>query len=1176
MTLVMLMLGQKALASPINLHQQADVLITYENTGKLYVIVDTLSVDYVVPIIEIETTIDFLSLKVATMKYATDLEKLKPLTLKSGDFTYTVFQTPLPLHLSSTVCSNFGLPPMSITDLPEYFRVPFSVVSLIFHFEILLSDGRLTCLTPTKVIQEPFCLDTLQNVTKSDHRFPTQQALKTYIMNNLTSTSLFLIQDQGTFRLSATPYGVSACLGEIPTNTSNSIKRLHDHFFSKLTEVFEHIFDIIETNAYRLTDTLLTIAAEEDSSFILTANISQINREIFNLLPTLLPAMTKPNYDQTHFDRFFAKYVNRSIDSEVDKLRASRTIIENLDDRKKSILYVSLVQFNLSVQKRLNTLCNVIRNVTSDGQVFPNTFLFASEQSSFSFRTYMQNILRISDDEILTNFFIIIQNQKNILLQNTASLLGLSYSPRHLTRAMLLTIQKEVPPKIDSILSIKNVKIKPKIGSYILEKKLTKSTQNSDTSNVYELTKLPSQSKPTRVKRSWGGFWGSTFALATQEEMNKIVIREMEMSHNEQVLGNSLMNVTITNAQIINSLKAVSGGVNKLISDEQTIFDQIDSIVTSEEQYLEGLNDLLNMIDQTTSLVSEYQLIQLQIQLLIHSVDKLKSLVTAMLTHTIDPSLIPTSIFESHLQDNLKTSMRLAKYQLKNSINGVVLNIQIPLLSNPYYMYTFNTIPFKLSDGWYFPVKPIDIAINSINEVIVTEEARNECIRVQDDIACNPKHVRIIKTAGLIQTKDKFVPKLKHNNLLCAVHILKNGSEPMACGIEIQSTLEYQMYVIKHNYLFLASPILDTLISQCTDKKVDSRQNIKIGLNKLSLIKNCHYETTQLVIYGVKSTSVAEKLTDFEEIDTVNDLSSMDLMLEKNIPAIGNLTVVREQLKKYNESISSNRKTVEELSKTLGLVEKIHQISEFDPGSLNFSQPMATSNVVTVIFWTLILLVLGLIIYGSYKKCPTKCTNCLVIPFIVLKHMCCVCVGVVQQAAKSTYVAAPQSEWETQQNNIRPTNERPIVRNAPADNPNVIHNYSFRETQFLQLNPLPLQWTIQAAAYEALSIQTAVAFSDTQTKRVKFDPISYTAMDMENNSLDYIPSPPASILDRYINMLKAMPSAATFTDNERIIRHKKFMFLTFNTESYTWFNTQTNSFITGIPNPAEFSTAKCY
>ena len=69
-----------------------DAIASAEIVGKLFIATDTLSIDYEVPISEIEETIDFLSLKVSSMQYASDLEKLRPITLKSGDFTYTVLQ----------------------------------------------------------------------------------------------------------------------------------------------------------------------------------------------------------------------------------------------------------------------------------------------------------------------------------------------------------------------------------------------------------------------------------------------------------------------------------------------------------------------------------------------------------------------------------------------------------------------------------------------------------------------------------------------------------------------------------------------------------------------------------------------------------------------------------------------------------------------------------------------------------------------------------------------------------------------------------------------------------------------------------------------------------------------------------------------------------------------------
>ncbi len=78
-------------------------LATSETIGKLYLKLDTLSVDYVVPISEIEETIDFLSLKVATMKYASSLEKLRPMTLMSGGIRRNNIY-----HVPSTHVSAYG------------------------------------------------------------------------------------------------------------------------------------------------------------------------------------------------------------------------------------------------------------------------------------------------------------------------------------------------------------------------------------------------------------------------------------------------------------------------------------------------------------------------------------------------------------------------------------------------------------------------------------------------------------------------------------------------------------------------------------------------------------------------------------------------------------------------------------------------------------------------------------------------------------------------------------------------------------------------------------------------------------------------------------------------------------------------------------------------------------
>ncbi len=104
--------------------------------------------------------------------------------------------------------------------------------------------------------------------------------------------------------------------------------------------------------------------------------------------------------------------------------------------------------------------------------------------------------------------------------------------------------------------------------------------------------------------------------------------------------------------------------------------------------------------------------------------------------------------------------------------------------------------------------------------------------------------------------------------------------------------------------------------------------------------------------------------------------------------------------------------------------------------------------------------------------------------------------------------------------------------------------------------------------YDALSIQSAVAVSKTETKRVRYDPISRIVTDMEMNRLEYVPKPPA-------NEAKSPPTE-TFTDNEGIIRHKTYMHLSYVPNSNMWVNLQTGQHLTGLASPKEYSTAVRY
>ena len=1140
--------------------------VSAQRQGRLFVVLDKLSIDYVVPLAEIEDTIDLLSLKVDTLQHATSLENLKPIRMSTGHLSCTYFRVPLPLHIAKTVCDNYGLKPLTITDITRHFYMPYP---LLFHLEIISSAGRLNCITPSKALSEQECLDDLELLTKLDKDFPQQQALKDYILKNISPKTAYITLAEDKFSVTDSYFGNTACMGEIPSATSESVKRLHEHFFSKLSEVFGHIFETIESVSYRLSETLLTLAAEEDDEEPSFINPTDVDREILDLIPTMLPNVATSDIEESGFDTTFSSLINQTHETELVNLKNSKRVPRTLGIRKKSILRASLAQFDSSVKRRLSNLKRSVSNNIDGSGLVPNTFFFAPDQTAYSFRLFVKSFIPVLNEDILTAALIIIQNQKDSLFKTIGPMLGIPYSSRHLTRAVfsakaridqtrlfkVLPINSLRPPKEPMVFTMETNRsnIEPTGGTH---KSLGMITANS-----------PTNKEVTRTKRSWGTFWGSALSLATQDDMDRILKHELDMADNDLKLSKAMSNITLTNSQLIASLKSVTSGVEKLVSEEKTIFSQIDSIMTTEERLLEQLNELVDTTDKTTTLVADYQLIQLQISLLIDMTNKIKSLVNSILTHSLDTTLIPLSIIKPHVSDNLRLTLQSAEYQLKYTPTGTVLNIKIPVLSHPYHVYKFTAVPWYSSEYKWLQFKaPPPMAINAIGEIIPVQNAEAGCSRLHKDYICDANNVFIYKAGALYDKGNAY------NDMQCALNILKLRSgnpQDLNCDSEWIPHLENQRYIIVGNKMTISSPINDSLISDCKDKPDNNRQNLYKGINVVTTKQNCHYETSQLVIHSSSIIHLNQQIADTDDIDTVNTLSLLEMLLQQDFPDTGKFPKLKEQLQKYNDSLGRNKMTVEELRKTMANIDRIYQISEFDPTTINFDHPFATSNMINIMFWIIIAALISSLVYSYYMKLPTHCTYCTVLPVRWLKRMCCVCLQVVQQTATNTYDAAAQNDAEAQDVQNLGAASAPI----PLD---VTNNHSYEVTQFLQHNPTPVQWVVQKGAYNAYVIQAVVKGSDSEVKCIRFNTITNNVTGLDNSPLNYIPSPPQLILDQYQAMLKYARPTVTFTDNEGTIRHKVFMHLTYDPSTSIWHNAQSGLAVTGIPNPQEYCREKCY
>jgi hypothetical protein len=129
-----------------------------------------------------------------------------------------------------------------------------------------------------------------------------------------------------------------------------------------------------------------------------------------------------------------------------------------------------------------------------------------------------------SQQTILTEFFLIIQNQKNTLYQNVAGMLNIHHVPNHLSRAAYSALDRARKDSLEALIPVESIKKplpKPKVSLKI--KMLAYNATNN--------APAPAQK---RGRRSWGGFWGAAFSLATEEQLNKALQKEVELADNTE------------------------------------------------------------------------------------------------------------------------------------------------------------------------------------------------------------------------------------------------------------------------------------------------------------------------------------------------------------------------------------------------------------------------------------------------------------------------------------------------------------------------------------------------------------------------------------------------------------------------------------------------------------------
>ena len=817
--------------------------------------------------------------------------------------------------------------------------------------------------------------------------------LQQHLMSNYVGKIAYLLATSTNFTLTTTEYGHSACIGVANSTVQPDIQTLHQHYYDQLNAVFTHIYDYLDMTVSHLEDTIHSFTSDEAPPPVPIIDDKLIDEHLLRMLPTPLLNHNNKIPIFPSFEIFFKETVAHSNDLLIGQL-FNKTILNSLSTRNKRIIISSLQQMNGQLTSRITSLAQIF-NPEIIQLTVPKTILYEPTQNSVTFLYYARNLIPDLDENILTEIFIIIQNEKNTLLQDISFILQQPIEYYHATRSAFSRIQRKQRRNTDSIPIVPSTKpttkqpetteptttnalyiAPPKSKNYI------HSNEHFANEKGFKIIPLKASVIPNpnnktntinRHKRSWGSFWGSVFSLATSDQITDVMQHKMDIGRNELSIQKQLNNITSTNNRLLMSLHDTTYSINKLVISERNLFTNLQEIMKQEEKSVETLHTMANTLDRTTSLIAEYLAIGAQTTLLIHSTSKLQSTIITTLTSTLDITQIPTSILRQKLQDNMELSLKLTSAEFQFTTDGYDIKYKMSILSPPFVVYSFHQIPYY-QIGWWGQIAPNNYVMNDIHETIPYTDIKNLCQYHHNTYICKPNNIQI---RPINETYD------------CAFQLIvfqtNFDKQPTACKFNEYKFIETQRHLINNGILLIASKVHDTLKSECKTLVKEDPKPISIGLTAFNIKKDCVYHTSYLTIYSpVNNEFLEEQYYNSEDLDIINQLSGLDSLLDSSIPDNINISVLHSQIEQYKHSLSENDLQIDKLAKNIEHLESINSIEQFNPMQFNIKQPLHASNWLAVMFWLFLTLSIFTCCCASHLIFPGWLKSFVKLPFNVI------------------------------------------------------------------------------------------------------------------------------------------------------------------------------------------------
>ncbi len=670
-----------------------------------------------------------------------------------------------------------------------------------------------------------------------------------------------------------------------------------------------------------------------------------------------------------------------------------------------------------------------------------------------------------------------------------------------------------------------------------------------------------------RTKRS--GFWTKIFGVATSDDLVEAYKNEVDIGLREDHVERTVSDITKKTNSLITNYKQMTVDLERVELQERNLFNYIDKIVRAETESVRKLETLSKSLDRLTVMNTEFQNINIQTMLLIHTIEKLHVLVQIGLMGLVDVAQLPVELIQMYSPNNMKAAIKVTNVEFIFSNEGYFIRLRIPTLSEPYIMYNIVSIPLYLQNHWSTLLLKNSIIMNSVMDTLEpSAPLPSICDQRDSYFVCNPLDVVIRHTlstcemdiAKSIQSLKPVFPNCKFD------HVKLNANSQYALVVRGQ--------------ISISSMINDNLSYICEDSSQSSTLPIPIGFSVHNLREKCIYETGSLTLYNSPKSYLMDKYQDTDtELNIISALGSLDSLLDESILGdYSNTTSIEAIVKSYEKAQIDTDITYKKLMDDIRIAQSVKNLEDFSPIKLNIKNPTHQNNYVAGITWIVILISMVVIIIIICVICP----GCFPAIFASLVYCCTgffrgmsacgvACCKTLGPADPETQEPQPVDEVElllkaplsqpfTPMTDPRITNILNVPSDAPPRYPNLESNYETTKPWH--------EWRITKGRYNEYLITTTVPDGAGHLAVIFYDIPDGLAIDQLNRPLPYINPPSSDLICQFQEKVRKS-SPPNFMSNDGLLYLPDAPHIIFSNDIDRWINRATKRVISGLNTPIQ-------